>query len=215
MRARSRQSGYTLIELLVVMAIIGALSIAAASYLTLPRQKPAVQNLLSETEGLLGEASKYSGAALANVVLETNGTWTPTTTFRLSFRQVGAATPDVNAITSQAFPDRLYAGYDTSNAGVALAVGSETLAAALAATPGLSAELGPALNRNLVAPGGGGIQLNAFNKQYLAPFCIPIVGLRNGEPYAGAPAGYIVVTGSSIYKFYKSGPGAQNPWRRL
>ncbi|HJV89961.1 MAG TPA: type II secretion system protein [Holophagaceae bacterium] len=213
MRTRSRHSGYTLVELLVVLAIVGILAVAAGAYLTMPRQKPAVQNALAEMEGLINEAHRYSGATLGNVVVESTGSWG--SGFKLSYRQVGAGQPDVNTMTFTAFADRAFAGVDTADTGVSTAVGSETLATALSATPDLLAEVGTALSKNLAAGGGGGVQINANNKQFMTPFCIPVVGLREGNTYPGAPAGYLVVNGSRIYKFYKSGPGAQNPWRRL
>ncbi len=215
MRTRSRQSGYSIFELIIVLGIVGLLAVAG-NYLSAPRQKPSVQNLLAEAEGLIADAHKYSGATLGNVVIESTGAWNPNGAgYKLSYRQVGAATTDVNSLTSAAFPGRKYAGIDTTGAGVSTAVGTETLAAALAATPTLAAELGSALSNNLTGGGLGSVQINAFNKQFLTPFCIPVVGLRDGNPYAGAPAGYVVVNGNRIYKFYKSGAGTQYPWRRL
>lgn len=215
MRTRSRQSGYSFIELMVVLAIVGILAVAG-NYITAPRQKPAVQNLLAEVEGILFDAHKYADGTLGNVVIESTGAWNPNGAgFKLSFRQMGPATTDVNSLTSGAFPARRFAGIDSTGAGVNTAVGTETLASALAATPTLAAELGSALGNNLTAGGVGSVQINAFNKQFLTSFCIPVVGLRDGATYAGAPAGYVVVNGNRIYKFYKSGPGTQNPWRRL
>lgn len=215
MRTSSRQSGYSFIELVVVMAIVAILALASGIYVMQPRQKPAVQNLMSEIEGLLADAHKYSGATLGNVVIESAGGWADG--YQLSYRQVALGSPAVNSVTFGAFQDRRFAGIDTTagTAEVALAVGSETLAAALATTPDLATAVNPALSSNLAGGGAGSAQINAFNKQFLTPFCIPVVGLREGVTYAGAPAGYVVVNGNRIYKFYKAGPGPQNPWRRL
>ncbi len=213
MQTRSRQSAFSLIELVVVLAIVGILAITAGVFSFQPRHKPAVQNLLNEVEGLISESHKAAGATLGNIVVEGVGSW-GAKTLELNFQTKLAPGVPVSRIRADSAQDWQYAGIDTGG-GMATAVGGETLEAALAgSTPDLLNDLTAALGRNLFAVGGK-VELNAFNKQFMTGFHIPVVGLRDGVTFAGAPAGVVVVSGNRIYKFYKAGPGPENPWRRL
>ncbi|HJV22871.1 MAG TPA: type II secretion system protein [Holophagaceae bacterium] len=216
MRTRSRQSGYTLIEILVVLAILGILGIAAGAYITMPRQKPAVQNLLSELEGLIAESHKYSASTLGNVQIEGLGSWSGKT-LEVNFQTTGTGARVVNSFKSASFGDWSYAGIDDGDGSmVGVAVGTETLESALSSLSlDVQLELSNALKNPLLNGGGQKVQINAFNKQFMVPFCIPVVGLQGGKTFAGAPAGYLIVSGNRIYKFYKSGMGSTHPWRRL
>lgn len=213
MKACSRQSGYSLIELLVVLVIVGILALGAGSYLFQSRQKPAVLNLLNEVEGLISESHKAAGTTLGNMVVEGAGSW-GAKTLELNFQRKNAPGVPLSKLRADAAQDWQYAGIDTGG-GLATAVGGESLEAALAGTtPDLLNEITTALGQNLFSVGGR-VELNAFNKQFMTGFHIPVVGLRDGASFAGAPAGVVVVSGNRIYKFYKAGPGAGNPWRRL
>lgn len=211
---RTRAHGYTLMEMVVVLFIVAILSLAVGQYAFQPRQKPAVQAILGELEGLIAESHKYSSATLGTVRLNMNGTWAART-LQLDYQSlppVGAPGPVVNSFRAAAFKDWTFAGVDDQDQ-IGAAVGAETLAASLTAmSPDIQAELATALGNPLI---GKSVQINPFNKQFLTPFCIPVVGLRNGATYAGAPVGMVVVTGNRIYKFYKAGTGADNPWRRM
>ncbi len=212
---RLRANGYTLMEMVVVLFIVALLTVAAGTYAFQPRQKPAVMSILGELEGLIAESHKYSSATLGTVRLNMTGAWAGRTTL-LNYQTlppVGPPSAPVNSFSAAAFRDWQFAGVDDQNQ-MAVAVGPETLPAALATvSPDIAAELATALTNPLV--GTTSVQINPFNKQFLTPFCIPVVGLRNGATYRGAPVGMIVVTGNRIYKFYKSGLGTDNPWRRM
>jgi len=222
---RTRAHGYTLMEMVVVLFIVAILGLAVGRYAFQPRQKPAVQNLLNELEGVVAESHKYASATLGRVRVNnfappdgTTGDWAART-FEINFDAVrpdGTLVPVVNRVTAAAFRDWRFAGVDTSGgAWTGTAVGAETLLASLGAVSAdVQLEMAQALANPLTGPKGQ-IEINPFNKQFLRPFCIPVVGLQNGVPFAGAPAGVIVVTGSRIYKFYKPGAGASNAWRRL
>lgn len=210
-----RSRGYTFLELLVVLAIVGMLSLTAGYYLFQPRQRPAVLSALSEIEALITEAHKYSSATLGTVRINATGAWAGRS-FELNFQSlppVGPPSATVNRFGAASFKEWQAAGVDDAGA-MALTVGADTLEVAVSKmSADVQAELTTALANPLV--GTKSVQINPFNKQFLTPFCIPVVGLRSGAPYAGAPAGMVVVTGNRIYKFYKSGPGSENPWRRL
>ncbi len=212
---RTRSNGYTLMEMLVVLFIVGLLTVAAGTYAFQPRQKPAVQSILGEVEGLISEAHKYSSATLGTVRLNASGSWS-SRSYTLNYQSispVGAASLPLNSFSAAAFRDWTYAGVDDQNT-MGTAVGAETLAAAMGnISPDIQVELNAALANPLV--GTKSVQINPFNKQFLTPFCIPVVGIRGGATYAGAPVGMVVVTGNRIYKFYKAGTGTDNPWRRM
>ncbi|MBI3131703.1 MAG: prepilin-type N-terminal cleavage/methylation domain-containing protein [Acidobacteria bacterium] len=215
MRVHRSRSGYSLIELLIVLVIVGVLALFAGSYFFQPRQGPAVQNLLNEIEGIIAESHKVAGSTLGNVRLEGTGSWGDKS-LELKFKRVSGLGGDLGKLRADTFRDWSSAGIDASDTGIATAVGSETLASALSATaPDLLNDLTQAMTVNLFAGGGKQIELNAFNKQFMTGFSIPVVGLKDGKAYAGAPAGVIVVSGNRIYKFYKSGSGSAKPWRRL
>ena len=204
--------GYTVIELLVVLVIVAVLAAGFGTYSLWPRQRPTVKTLLNEIEGLLAESHQYASTSLGNVVVQTDGSWA-SRTYQLSYRPKTATDP-VNRIRADAFEGREYAGVDTGGL-MGTAVGAETLLAAIQAnTPALYTDFNTALATPLTTPGAT-VEINAYNKQFLTPFCIPVVGMTRNGTYAGAPAGYVIVVGNRIYKYYKAGPGTGNPWRRM
>lgn len=73
-----------------------------------------------------------------------------------------------------------------------------------------------------VANGGtispGILSISGLSKRFLNTQVVLVVGLRGGQPYAGAPMGILVVlaNGATVYKFYN--PGVVNGdglWRKI
>ena len=214
MRTRTRDAshGYSVIELLVVLFIVAILAAGLGTYSLWPRQRPAVKDLLNEIEGLVAQSHQFAGTNLGNVVTSSTGSW-GARTYQISFQPKSTGVP-VATLRADGFDGKEYAGVDTGG-GMTTAVGGETLLAAIqSASPDLLPEFTSALG-NPLGVAGATAELNAYNKQYLNAFCVPIVGLRGTSTYSGAPAGYVVVVKNRIYKFYKAGPGAENPWRRM
>ncbi len=224
-----RPRGFTIIELIIVLFILSILSVFAVRSFS-SRQRPAVQALLDELEGTINDALKAQDLSQTNIQFASVGNWQAGT---LEVEAVLSSAG--NQLVTQKFianghPNGAYIAIDPTPDGkmvqIALGAARQPLAnvAPCNSDPWLTA-LGNnfCLDTGSVGTGnpttsfppatGKNIQLNAYNRQFVTNFCIPVVGLSQGKVYQGAPVGYLVVVGNRVFKFYT--PGPNDAWRRL
>jgi prepilin-type N-terminal cleavage/methylation domain-containing protein len=216
--------GFTLIEVLLVL-FIGAILVFAVARSISSQQKPAVQSLLDELEGTLVGVIRAQDLSPNNLQFETAGSW--------SNRDLEIEAVDgTNQLVVQKFlanghSNWAIAGIDSDGSLVASALGGRPPLNSISpcnVAPWSTALANPFCNLVgtptnsptiplLPSAAGKTVQLNAYNHQFVSSFCIPVVGLTNGQTYSGAPVGYVIVIGNRIYKFYSASP--TDPWRRL
>jgi len=231
-----RSRGYSLIELLLVLVIIGTISVVGVLKLR-SRSAGSVREVMDELEGTLLAAQKSSVATGQDVLLVTQGDWSPANPMIMAY---GSATLSTATILSN--------GQTTANSfrlavNAAGGLGREHMNAAVVTQANAgwwgTAETGTA-NITSVAPfndattgfqgilasqpnlfqGGTAVssaRISGDNKRFTTTFWIQVVGISAGAPVAGGPVGLLVVqgNGASIYKFYNPGASSGGTWRRM
>jgi prepilin-type N-terminal cleavage/methylation domain-containing protein len=228
-----RSRGFTLVEMLMVLAIASILVFAVAKSVS-SRQKPAVISLLDQLEGQVQDALVQSRLNPGQTLqFRAAGSWSGQTLQIALLNSTGTQAIG-SSLFSQGRQDLTAAGIDINDAWVGTALSGRT---ALSATPPCDSDpfFTALLPANLLCDGSGTgadpaaappfppptggktVFVNPISQQFTTPFHITVVGLAQGQPYAGAPIGYLVVSGNRVFKFYSPGPST-NPaqtWRRL
>ena len=221
----------------MVLVIIGVLMAVGLSRMG-SRTTGSVRSVLDELEGTLAAAHKRCVATGKDVTVVVSGNWTAASPFMLAYGDatdasggsVSASTILANGATdAEAFRYRATSA-DHLRAGIVVAgstwwgtaaTGNATLGSVVPFSDSSSAFA------SLVSDPGsdasnlsrmGSVTISGISKRFTSPFCLAVVGIRNGEPITAGPMGLIVVlnNGATVYKFYNPGAGeGSNQWRRL
>ena len=235
--------GFSLIELLIVLAILGVLTYAGASSISNQRGV-AVRVMLDELEGSLLDAQRMAVNSGRDVAITSWGSVDVPSTMGLARGDSSLSAANIQATCTQIIASKLPTtdlgksvaplyvytnGREARNAGIAMA-GSTWWAHASSGNDPMTSvypfktdptfvdAMTDSANLFQQGPAATMATISGLSGRFNGSFSIQVVGLRTGQPQAGAAQGMLIVLngGAAIYKFYNPGIDQNDgKWRRI